>query len=334
MSLGRFRYLTRWAALRSVDTDDQAQLEIRDRQIEDYLSSVGLDIDTLRALAGYIKGDGAGGFTAQAAPIPVADGGTGATSLTSGSYLKGAGTSAITTQAAPIPASDGGTGQAGGYTVGDVLYASGASALSKLAAVATGQALLSGGVATAPAWGAVGLTTHVSGTLPVANGGTGATTHTSGNFLKGAGTGAVTSQSGINVSDINSVAFSSFTISSLTQSSSVSFTANWAWYLQIASVCFFDYKLTVDASGTAGNDIVVGTSGLPTLAFTNERHIGEGLYLDLSAGRRSVMVIPNGSNSFKFNATDGTPSNDLGNDPSFAVASGDTIYAHGWYNTA
>lgn len=37
------------------------------------------------------------------------------------------------------------------------------------------------------------LTTGVTGTLPVANGGTGATTHTSGNYLKGAGTSAITS---------------------------------------------------------------------------------------------------------------------------------------------
>lgn len=73
---------------------------------------------------------------------------------------------------APVTAALGGTGQTS-YTVGDVLYASGATALSKLAAVATGNALISGGVGTAPAWGKVGLTTHVSGVLPVANGGTG-----------------------------------------------------------------------------------------------------------------------------------------------------------------
>ena len=74
-----------------------------------------------------------------------------------------------------LPAANGGTGQSS-YAVGDVLYASGATALSKLAGVATGNALISGGVATAPSWGKVALATHVSGTLPVANGGTGAAT--------------------------------------------------------------------------------------------------------------------------------------------------------------
>lgn len=69
---------------------------------------------------------------------------------------------------------NGGTGIAS-YTVGDILYASGAAALSKLADVVTGNALISGGVGVAPAWGKIALTTHVSGTLPVANGGTGIT---------------------------------------------------------------------------------------------------------------------------------------------------------------
>lgn len=73
-----------------------------------------------------------------------------------------------------LVATSGGTGQSS-YTTGDILYASSSSALSKLAGVATGSALISGGVGTAPSWGKVGLTTHVSGTLPIANGGTGST---------------------------------------------------------------------------------------------------------------------------------------------------------------
>ena len=59
------------------------------------------------------------------------------------------------------------------YAVGDLVYAAGATTLASLADVATGNALLSGGVGVAPAYGKVGLTTHVSGVLPVANGGRG-----------------------------------------------------------------------------------------------------------------------------------------------------------------
>jgi hypothetical protein len=76
-----------------------------------------------------------------------------------------------------LPATSGGTGQ-NTYAIGDLLYASTTSALSRLADVATGNALISGGVTTAPSWGKIGLTTHVDGTLAVANGGTGVTIST------------------------------------------------------------------------------------------------------------------------------------------------------------
>lgn len=79
-------------------------------------------------------------------------------------------------------AANGGTGQSS-YTIGDIIYASGATTLSKLAGVATGNALISGGVATAPSWGKITLTGHVSGTLPIANGGTNITTYTTGDIL-------------------------------------------------------------------------------------------------------------------------------------------------------
>ena len=74
-----------------------------------------------------------------------------------------------------VPATAGGTGQTS-YAVGDLLYADTTTTLAKLADVATGNALISGGVTTAPSWGKIGLTTHVSGILPVANGGTNAST--------------------------------------------------------------------------------------------------------------------------------------------------------------
>lgn len=61
-----------------------------------------------------------------------------------------------------LAAGRGGTGL-GSYTTGDILYASSSSALAALADVATGNALISGGVGTAPSWGKIGITTHVSG---------------------------------------------------------------------------------------------------------------------------------------------------------------------------
>ena len=72
-----------------------------------------------------------------------------------------------------LPATNGGTGQSS-YAVGDLLYADTTTSLAKLADIATGNVLLSGGVSTAPAWGKVSLTTAISGILPLANGGTNA----------------------------------------------------------------------------------------------------------------------------------------------------------------
>jgi len=108
---------------------------------------------------------------------------------------------AFSTDAANIlPVTAGGTGQSV-YAVGDILYASTTTALSKLADVATGNALLSGGVSVVPAWGKIGLTTHVSGTLPVASGGTGAVTLTG--YVKGTGTTAMTAAATVPVADIS-----------------------------------------------------------------------------------------------------------------------------------
>jgi len=70
-----------------------------------------------------------------------------------------------------LAVTSGGTGQTA-VTTGDLLYGSATDTWSRLAGVATGNALISGGVATAPSWGKIGLTTHVSGILPIANGGT------------------------------------------------------------------------------------------------------------------------------------------------------------------
>jgi hypothetical protein len=80
-------------------------------------------------------------------------------------------TTGVVTLAGTLVAANGGTGQSS-YTVGDILFASTTTALSKLAGVATGNALISGGVGAAPSYGKIGLTTTVSGILPGANGGT------------------------------------------------------------------------------------------------------------------------------------------------------------------
>lgn len=91
----------------------------------------------------------------------------------------------------------GGTGLTS-YTIGDLLYASGATALSALAAAASGKVLVSGGVGVAPAWstatfpstaGAVGTILRSDGTNWVATTATYPNTATSaGQLLRADGT--------------------------------------------------------------------------------------------------------------------------------------------------
>lgn len=83
-------------------------------------------------------------------------------------------------------------------TIGDIPYASAADTMSMLAGVATGNALISGGVATAPSWGKIGLTTHVLGVLPIANGGTNnSSAYTAGSVIFSDGTSLVQDNAGL-----------------------------------------------------------------------------------------------------------------------------------------
>ena len=127
-----------------------------------------------------------------------------------GSPVTTSGTLALTFSGTAIPAANGGTAQTT-YTTGDLLYASGANTLSKLAIGTSAQVLtVTGG---APAWGSAGagtvtsvdmsggttgLTTSggpitssgtitLAGTLAAVNGGTAQTTYATGDLLYASG---------------------------------------------------------------------------------------------------------------------------------------------------
>jgi hypothetical protein len=78
-----------------------------------------------------------------------------------------------------LDVSKGGTGM-GVYNVGDIIVADGALSLGVIPATAVNNVLLSQGANVKPAYGKVGLTTHVSGVLPIANGGTNGANKTDG----------------------------------------------------------------------------------------------------------------------------------------------------------
>ena len=78
-------------------------------------------------------------------------------------------------------------------TAGDIIYASGANTPARLVKDANSTRVLTNtGSSNVPAWAQVTLTSGVTGTLPVGNGGSGATTLTDGGVLLGSGTAAVT----------------------------------------------------------------------------------------------------------------------------------------------
>jgi hypothetical protein len=172
-------------------------------------------------------------------------------------------------QGTTVGATFGGTGQTS-YAVGDILYANTTTTLAKLADIATGNALISGGVSTAPSWGKIGLATHVSGTLGVANGGTGlTTTPTNGQIDIGNGTG--------------------FTRAALTAGTAISVT-NGAGTITIAN--------TGVTSNVAGTGISVsGATGAVTITNTGVTSAVAGTGISVSGATGAVTFTNTGATS-------------------------------------
>jgi hypothetical protein len=207
-------------------------------------------------------------------------------SLTLGGTLSGVN---LTTQVTgTLPATNGGTGQST-YAVGDILIGGATNTLAKLADVATGNALISGGVGVAPSYGKVGLTTHVSGTLPIANGGTGATTRqeaidalagavTSGQYLRGNGTDVV--MSAIQAADVptlnQSTTGSAATLTTGRNINGTSFngsaditTANWG-----TARTLWGQSVNGSANITAPLLPAAGTAALPAFSTSGDTNTG------------------------------------------------------------
>lgn len=122
-------------------------------QIKTFLAIANTDVSGLGTLAtqnGTFSGTSSGTNTGDQTIIL-----TGA--------VTGSGTGSFaTTYAGTQGVATGGTGLAS-YTIGDMLYASGATTLSKLADVATGSMLTSGGIGVAPLWASTIPISQVSG---------------------------------------------------------------------------------------------------------------------------------------------------------------------------
>lgn len=167
-------------------------------------------------------------------------------------------TTGAVTLAGTLIAVNGGTGF-NTYAVGDILYADTTTTLAKLADVATGNALISGGVGVAPSWGKISLTTAISGILPIANGGTNlSTTPTNGQLLIGNGTG--------------------YTLASLTAGTGISVTPG-AGSISLANTGVTSFTITQPAAGITTTNTGVSQTGAAstTLALANDLAAVEGL---------------------------------------------------------
>jgi mucin-19 len=211
-------------------------------------------------------------------------------------------TTGAVTLAGTLGATSGGTGLTT-YTTGDIVYASATNTLNKLADVATGNALISGGVGVAPSYGKIGLTTHVSGTLPIANGGTNQTSYTDGQLLIGNTTGntlakaTLTAGTAISVTNgAGSITIANSAPSIIWQSVQTSgFTAvaGNGYPCNTTSVAF---TVTLPASPTAGNQIQIidyaGTFATRniTLARNGSNITGVASNYVLSTDREAVIL--------------------------------------------
>ena len=185
------------------------------------------------------------------------------------------------------------TDLSGGAAIGDILFANSTTSFARLAGVATGNSLISGGVGVSPSWGKIGLATHVSGTLPVANGGTGQTSYTDGELLIGNTTGntltkaTLTAGPGINITNGNgSITITNSLATNITQ---VTGTA------AITTISLTDVTLSTPMSVTPGaGDYIVSFTG--SVANSNS---GKGV---------TVSIYVNGS-QLTYTQSTGTSSN-------------------------
>lgn len=227
------------------------------------LGSLGTTTTLLHGNAAGAPTFGAVSLTADVSGIlPVANGGTNNAFFTISGPATSAKTYTITnnnatilTDFAAVTAVQGGTGQTS-YTIGDLLQATGTTTLSKLTAVSTGNALISGGVGTASSWGKIGLSTHVSGTLAATLGGTGLTSYTQGDVL--------IATSGTTLGGLNSVSAGSYLRSAGTSSNPIWSTLKLPNSATTGDILFASASNTITSIAAVSTGQVLISNGVAT----------------------------------------------------------------------
>ena len=229
--------------------------------------------------------------------------GTLGTSRLSGSYtgITGVGTLAAGTwNGSTIGAIYGGTGFSS-FATGDIIYADSSTTLARLADVAVGNALISGGAASDPSWGKIGLTTHVDGILPVANGGTGNATNQAASVANNAtfnnsGAGAA---SGSTFNGSSPLTISYNTLGAYPTTNPAGYTNNTGTVTSVGGTGTVNGLTLTGTVTTSGNLTLGGTlSGIANSALTNSSVTVNGTSIALGA---SGTVTANTTSALTFN---------------------------------
>ena len=225
-------------------------------------------------------------------------------------------TTGVVTVAGTLVAANGGTGQSS-YAVGDLLYASTTTALSRLADVATGSILVSGGVSTAPAWSA-SPTITTSITTPLHIGGTTASSTLTLQSTSGVGTtdsilfkvgnnGAVT---GMTISTTGAVTTASTISDSIGNVRTIVQNSQTTAYTLVATdngkfISITTGGVTVPASiFSAGQNIVIFNNSGSSQTITQGTSVTMTLAGSATTGNRTLAqygvatVLCTGSNTF------------------------------------
>jgi hypothetical protein len=184
-----------------------------------------------------------------------------------------------------LPPARGGTGITS-YAIGDLLYASASGTLAKLADVATGQVLVSGGVATAPAYSA-------SPTLTAVTAGT--VTSTGQVVISGAAAGQIvfpaTQNASANANTLDDYEEGTWTpvIGGSTGTTGQSYTTQVGRYVKIGKQVTCWFNVTLSAVGTITGDAQI--QGLPFTVENTSNQTASGIISDFANVASAVIYL-------------------------------------------